>query len=50
MQIDLLTLFPEFFASPLSQSMLKRAQDQGAVSYGVIKALPPLGLLEAYAD
>jgi tRNA (guanine-N1)-methyltransferase len=36
MRIDLLTLFPEFFASPLSQSMLKRAQDQGAVTYGVI--------------
>ncbi len=31
MRIDLLTLFPEFFASPLSQSMLKRAQDQGAL-------------------
>ena len=36
MQIDLLTLFPEFFASPLSQSMLQRAQDQGAVTYRVI--------------
>ena len=36
MQIDLLTLFPEFFASPLSQSMLKRAQDQGAVSFRVL--------------
>ena len=36
MRIDLLTLFPEFFASPLSQSMLQRAQDQGAVTYGVI--------------
>ena len=36
MQIDLLTLFPEFFASPLSQSMLHRAQVQGAVTYGVI--------------
>jgi tRNA (guanine37-N1)-methyltransferase len=36
MQIDLLTLFPEFFASPLSQSMLRRAQDQGAVTFGVI--------------
>lgn len=31
MRIDLLTLFPEFFALPLSQSMLKRAQDQGAL-------------------
>ena len=36
MRIDLLTLFPEFFASPLSQSMLHRAQVQGAVAYGVI--------------
>ena len=36
MQIDLLTLFPEFFASPFSQSMLHRAQVQGAVTYGVI--------------
>jgi tRNA (guanine37-N1)-methyltransferase len=36
MQIDLLTLFPEFFRSPLSQSMLQRAQGQGAVSYRVI--------------
>ena len=36
MRIDLLTLFPEFFASPLSQSMLHRAQVQGAVTYTVI--------------
>jgi tRNA (guanine37-N1)-methyltransferase len=36
MQIDLLTLFPEFFASPLSQSMLKRAQDQGALTIRVL--------------
>src|SRR5512143_3262812 len=36
MQIDLLTLFPEFFTSPLSQSMLHRAQVQGAVAYRVI--------------
>jgi tRNA (guanine37-N1)-methyltransferase len=36
MQIDLLTLFPEFFASPLSQSMLQRAQAQGAVSYRLL--------------
>ena len=35
MRIDLLTLFPEFFASPFSQSMLHRAQVQGAVDlYG----------------
>jgi tRNA (guanine37-N1)-methyltransferase len=36
MRIDLLTLFPEFFASPLSQSMLKRAQDQGALRVRVL--------------
>ena len=36
MQIDLLTLFPEFFRSPLSQSMLQRAQAQGAVTYRVV--------------
>jgi tRNA (guanine37-N1)-methyltransferase len=36
MRIDLLTLFPEFFASPLSQSMLQRAQAQGAVAYRVL--------------
>ena len=36
MRIDLLTLFPEFFRSPLSQSMLSRAQTLGAVTYRVI--------------
>jgi tRNA (guanine37-N1)-methyltransferase len=36
MQIDMLTLFPEFFRSPLSQSMLQRAQAQEAVIYRVI--------------
>ena len=36
MRIDLLTLFPEFFASPFSQSMLHRAQVQGAIIYTVI--------------
>ncbi len=36
MQIDLLTLFPEFFRSPLSESMLQRAQALGAVTYRVI--------------
>jgi tRNA (guanine37-N1)-methyltransferase len=43
MRIDLLTLFPEFFASPLSQSMLQRAQTQGAVTYRVVN-------LRDYAD
>jgi tRNA (guanine37-N1)-methyltransferase len=36
MRIDLLTLFPEFFASPLSQSMLKKAQDLGALTIRVL--------------
>lgn len=36
MRIDLLTLFPEFFRSPLSASMLHRAQTQGAVTYRVL--------------
>ena len=33
MLIELLTLFPDFFSSPLSQSMLQRAQTQGAVEF-----------------
>jgi tRNA (guanine37-N1)-methyltransferase len=36
MQIDLLTLFPDFFTSPLGQSMLSRAQAQGAVQFRVL--------------
>jgi tRNA (guanine37-N1)-methyltransferase len=36
MRIDLVTLFPEFFTSPLSQSMLRRAQELGAVAFRVI--------------
>ncbi|MBW1917059.1 MAG: tRNA (guanosine(37)-N1)-methyltransferase TrmD [Deltaproteobacteria bacterium] len=36
MQIDILTLFPEFFDSPLQQSMLKRAQHKGVVHFRVI--------------
>lgn len=32
MHIDILTLFPEFFGSPLEQSILKRAQAQGIVT------------------
>ena len=31
MRIDILTLFPEMFESPLSHSILKRAQDSGVV-------------------
>ncbi len=36
MRIDLLTLFPEFFTSPLGQSMLQKALDQGAAAIRVI--------------
>jgi tRNA (guanine37-N1)-methyltransferase len=36
MRIDLLTLFPEFFESPLNQSMLRRAQAMGKVSFRVL--------------
>jgi len=36
MRIDLLTLFPEFFLSPLNQSMLRRAQMLGKVEYRVL--------------
>ncbi len=32
MRIDILTLFPEMFESPLKHSILQRAQDQGIVS------------------
>jgi len=31
MRIDVLTLFPEMFESPLGHSILKRAQDAGIV-------------------
>lgn len=36
MLIELLTLFPEFFASPLNQSMINRAQAQGAVEFRML--------------
>ncbi len=36
MQINILTLFPEFFSAPLRESILKRAQSTGKVSYRVI--------------
>jgi len=36
MRIDLLTLFPEFFLSPLNQSMLRRAQALGKVEFRVL--------------
>lgn len=36
MQIDILTLFPDFFTSPLRQSIIKRALDQGLVKIEII--------------
>jgi tRNA (guanine37-N1)-methyltransferase len=36
MRIDLLTLFPEFFRSPLGQSMLQQAQIRGAAKFRVL--------------
>lgn len=36
MRIDLVTLFPEFFTSPLGQSMVRRALELGAVTFRVI--------------
>ncbi len=36
MRIDLLTLFPEFFRSPLAESMLQQAQIRGAVEFRVM--------------
>jgi tRNA (guanine37-N1)-methyltransferase len=35
MRIDILTLFPEMFESPLNFSILKRAQEQGIVAVAV---------------
>ena len=32
MYFDILTLFPEFFESPLSQSIIKRAREAGLIS------------------
>jgi len=31
MRIDVLTLFPEMFASPLGHGIIRRAQEQGLV-------------------
>ncbi len=36
MRIDLLTLFPEFFRSPLAESMLQQAQLRGAAQFRVL--------------
>ncbi|HNX69186.1 MAG TPA: tRNA (guanosine(37)-N1)-methyltransferase TrmD [Candidatus Omnitrophota bacterium] len=35
LRIDLVTLFPRFFESPLGESLLKKAQDKGLVKIGV---------------
>ena len=35
MRFDIFTLFPEFFAGPLSSSILKRGQGSGAIEIGV---------------
>ncbi len=36
MQYDILSLFPEYFTSPFSVSMLKRAQEKGLISINCI--------------
>lgn len=36
MQIDILTLFPEMFPNVLNSSILRRAQDKGAMNYRLI--------------
>ncbi len=36
MKITILTLFPEYFASILETSMIKKAQEKGAVTFNVI--------------
>lgn len=36
MQIDILTLFPEFFISPLSTSILKRANETNKVTFNTV--------------
>ena len=35
MRIDILTLFPEMFAGPFSESMLGRAQENGLLSIAI---------------
>ena len=35
MRIDILCLFPETFASPLNQSIIKRAREQGLVDIAI---------------
>jgi len=35
MRVDIITLFPEMFAGPLNESILKRAQDKGLVDLNI---------------
>ena len=36
MKINILTLFPEYFATPLQQSILKRAKQKSLVEFEII--------------
>lgn len=36
MRIDILTLFPEMFQGPLSESLLKKAQQKGLLSFNIV--------------
>lgn len=36
MRFDLLTLFPEMFQGPLNESLLKKAQDKGLLSFNLV--------------
>jgi len=36
MQIDVLTLFPEMFQGPLNESLLKKAQQKGLLSFNIV--------------
>ena len=36
MNFSILTLFPDFFASPLATTMLRKAQERGAVSFATV--------------
>ena len=36
MQVHILSIFPEFFSSPLNESMIKRAQEKGKVKIDVV--------------
>lgn len=45
MRIDILTVVPELLASPLNESILKRAQQAGLVEIAVhnLRTTPPTG-------